>query len=192
MLADLIQDLLDVSDSEVWTYSQTLRSIAQEMGCSNIQFSRIYELLGSEYSNYTTPTEEEYLHMVPEFRKGLERNLPDGYNVAEEISNNADVTATYRGHKKFPETEHDTKLGRSRADKENAEIAKRMLNRGKVSCNYNWMGHTAATDLKANLFKAFAQAIKKRFPVSVRLSIHPSTDFDKSPLRCCPRITRRP
>lgn len=111
------------------------------MGCNNIRFSRIYELLGSEYSHYTTLTEEEYLRMVPEFRKGLESNLPDGYNVAEEISNNADVTATYRGYKKFLETERDTKLGRSRADKENAEIAKRMLNRGKVRHSDNWMSH---------------------------------------------------
>ncbi|KAL6899929.1 Pyoverdine/dityrosine biosynthesis domain-containing protein [Trichoderma evansii] len=163
-------DLLDVSDSEVWTYGQTLRSMAQEMGCDHIRFSRIYELLGSDYSHYTTLTEEEYIYMVPEFRRGLERNLPDGYNVAEEISNNADVTATYRGYKKFLETERDTKLGRSRADKENAEIAKRMLNRGK----------------------AFAEAIKKRFPVSVRLSIHPSTDVNKISIALLPQDNEVP
>lgn len=77
--------------------------------------------------------------MVPEFRKGLEKNLPDGYNVTEEISNNADTTATYRGYKKFLETERDAELSRSRADKENAEIAKRMLNRGKVRHSYSWI-----------------------------------------------------
>lgn len=79
--------------------------------------------------------------MVPDFRKGLESHLPEGYNVAEEILHNADVTATYRGYKKFLETERDTKLtsGRSRADKENAEIAKRMLNRGKVSYKCKWI-----------------------------------------------------
>lgn len=97
----------------------------------------MYELLGSEYSHLTTLTEEQYLELVPEFRKGLERNLPDGYNVSEEISNNADVNATYCGYKKFLDTERDVKLGRSRADKENADLAKRMLNRGKVSHCYD-------------------------------------------------------
>ncbi|PNP39491.1 hypothetical protein TGAMA5MH_08509 [Trichoderma gamsii] len=171
-LPDEAEHLLDVSDSEVWIYGQTLRSMAQEIGCSNIRFLRIYELLGSEYSHLTTLTEEEYLYMVPDFRKGLESHLPEGYNVAEEILHNADVTATYRGYKKFLETERDTKLtsGRSRADKENAEIAKRMLNRGK----------------------AFAQAIKKRFPVAIRLSIHPSTDVDKISITLLPQDNEVP
>lgn len=75
--------------------------------------------------------------MAPEIRKRLERNLPDGYNVTEEISNNADVNATYCGYKKFLETERDIKLGRLRADKENTDLAKRMLNRGKVSHSYD-------------------------------------------------------
>jgi hypothetical protein len=126
--------------------------MAQEMGCDNIRFSRIYELLGSEYEHYSTITEEEYLVKVPEFRERLERNLPEAYNVTEQISNDPDVTATYRGYKKFLETERDIKLGRSRAERENAEIAKRMLQRGKVGYNDKRMNHKCRCKYKANLF----------------------------------------
>lgn len=45
---------------------------------------------------------------------------------------------------------------------------------------------------KANLFQAFAEAIKKRFPVSVRLSIHPSTDVNKISIALLPQDNEVP
>lgn len=92
----------------------------------------MYELLGPDYAHYDTITEEEYLARVPEFRERLERNVPEDYDAAQQISNDSDVAQTYRGYKKFLETERDVQQSRSRSDKENANIAKRMLRRGKV------------------------------------------------------------
>ncbi|KAK5999265.1 Isocyanide synthase xanB [Cladobotryum mycophilum] len=156
-------DLLGVSDTEVWAYGQALRSLSQESGCRNIRFARIHELLGEDSNG--PMTQDQYLSQVAMYRIGLEQNLPGGYDVAEEISNDPDTTKTYCGYKKFLETERDVRQSRSRNEKENAAIAKKMLRRGK----------------------AFAESIRKAYPHSIRLSIHPSTDANKTSIILLPQ-----
>ncbi|KAI6752578.1 hypothetical protein HG530_013947 [Fusarium avenaceum] len=158
-------DLLGVSDNEVWQYGQELRRMSMDLGCNNIQFCRIQELLDPLSSSLGHIEEAEYLANVAAYRNGLAKHLPDDYDVVAQIATDPDVAQTYKGYKKFLETERDSDQPRSRAEKENASIAKSMLRRGK----------------------AFSLAIQNAFPHSVRLSIHPSSDLNKVSISLLPQ-----
>ena len=110
--------------------------MAKEAGCRNLRFARMYELFGAKCVPPNGQlTKASYLAKVPEYRMLLEQNLPPGFDAKEEISNNPDTMKTYCGYKKFLETERDVLQARSRNEKENGEIAKKMIRRGKVCPN---------------------------------------------------------
>lgn len=106
--------------------------MSMDLGCNNIQFCRIQELLDPLSSSLGHIEEAEYLANVAAYRNGLAKHLPDDYDVVAQIATDPDVAQTYKGYKKFLETERDSDQPRSRAEKENASIAKSMLRRGKV------------------------------------------------------------
>ncbi|KAI1357745.1 Clavaminate synthase-like protein [Xylaria arbuscula] len=150
-------DILGVSDLEVWRYGQHLRQMAEENNCRCIRFSRICDLVGTEYASETL-TEAMYLEKAPEFRVLLEANGPVDFDVIDSIENDPDILRTYRGYRKFLETDL-TRGGRSKSQQGRliGDVAKAMITRGK----------------------AFAATISSRYPDSIRLSIHPSGDINK-------------
>ena len=131
-----------MSDTEVWEYGQALREMAKEAGCRNLRFARMYELFGVECAPQNGQlTKISYLAKVPEYRMLLEQNLPQGFEAKDEISSSPDTMKTYCGYKKFLETERDVLQARSRNEKENGEIAKKMIRRGKVCVNLSPLIH---------------------------------------------------
>ena len=131
----MYNDLLGVSDLEVWRYGQTLRKMAKELGCYNVKFVRLANLLGRE--DVDKLDEERYLREAPGFRSELhDKKLPEGFDVASFIANEPDATLTYRGYIKFLEKD----LEQATASKPPAirkkfheETARNMMSRGKVS-----------------------------------------------------------
>ncbi|KAI8624787.1 Clavaminate synthase-like protein [Xylariaceae sp. FL1651] len=159
-------DILGVSDQEVWRYGQHLRLMAEQNGCDCIRFARICDLVGADHESERL-NEELYLTRVSEYRSLLEANTPIGFDVFDAIANDPDVSKTYKGYKKFLMSERDDRTNRSRSqtERENGEIAKSMILRGK----------------------AFAETIKTKYPDSVRLSIHPSSDTNKVSITMLPQ-----
>ncbi|KAI1175517.1 Clavaminate synthase-like protein [Nemania sp. FL0916] len=159
-------DILDVSDQEVWSYGQHLRQIAEQNRCHYIRFARICDLVGKDYESQHLD-EALYLAKVAEYRSLLEANTPSDFNVLEAITNDPDISKTYKGYKKFLMTERDDRNDRSRSqtERENSAIAKAMIVRGK----------------------AFAETIRTKYPGFVRLSIHPSNDTKKVSITMLPQ-----
>ncbi|KAK5631702.1 hypothetical protein RRF57_007416 [Xylaria bambusicola] len=168
-------DILGVSDQEVWRYGQRLRQMAKINGCYHLRFLRISDLVGAEYESLRL-NETLYLSRVSEYRSILESNTPSGFDVSDAIANDPDTTKTYKGYKKFLISERGDRanISRSQMERENSAIAKAMILRGKVNVK-----------LKHN--KAFAEAIKIKFPDSIRLSIHSSNDINKVSITMLPQ-----
>lgn len=110
--------------------------MAEKNNCHHIRFSRICDLVGVEHESDNL-NEELYLARVSEYRGLLEANIPRSFDVLDAISNDPDISRTYKGYKKFLMSERDNRTGRSRSqtEKENGSIAKAMIVRGKVSRN---------------------------------------------------------
>ncbi|GAW11691.1 hypothetical protein ANO14919_010410 [Xylariales sp. No.14919] len=159
-------DILGVSDQEVWRYGYELRQMAEKNGCRYIRFARIYDLIGPEHE-IENLNEELYLSKVSEYRSLLEANAPSSFDVLDAITNDPDISKTYKGYKKFLMSERDDRTNRSRSqtERENSGIAKAMILRGK----------------------AFAETVKSKYPDSIRLSIHPSNDTNKVSITMLPQ-----
>ncbi|KAI1366304.1 Pyoverdine/dityrosine biosynthesis protein-domain-containing protein [Xylaria arbuscula] len=159
-------DILDVSDREVWRYGQRLRQMAEDNDCHCIRFSRIYDLVSSQHETKELD-EELYLSRVSEYRNMLIANMPSSFDVLDAIANDPDISKTYKGYKKFLMSERDDRTNRSRSqmERENSAIAKAMIVRGK----------------------AFSETVKLKYPDSVRLSIHPSNDTNKVSITMLPQ-----
>ncbi|KAI1282711.1 Clavaminate synthase-like protein [Xylaria sp. FL0933] len=159
-------DLLGVSDEEVWRYGQQLRLMAEQNDCRYIRFSRICDLVGAEHESERLD-ESLYLAKVSEYRRKLEANTPSGFDLLDAIANDPDIATTYKGYKRFLMGERDDRNIRSRSqtERENSSIAKAMILRGK----------------------AFAEAVKIKYPDSIRLSIHYSNDTTKISITMLPQ-----
>ncbi|KFY65022.1 hypothetical protein V496_02869 [Pseudogymnoascus sp. VKM F-4515 (FW-2607)] len=164
-------DILKVSDEEVWRYGQQLRQLARECGCDHLRFSRLCDLLDDEQLP-EPQSEAEYVKYAPNFREEtLRRYLPEGFDATEAIARDQDINYTYCGYVRFLGLElADTLLKGSNMPTAHKirfckDIAKRMIHRGK----------------------AFSEAIACRFPNHLRLSIHPSTDTKKISISLIPQ-----
>ncbi|RYC56733.1 hypothetical protein CHU98_g9468 [Xylaria longipes] len=159
-------DILGVSDEEVWQYGQHLRKMAENNDCHYIRFSRICDLVGAGHESDDLD-EALYLARVSDYRNLLEVNTPSGFDVLDAIANDPDISKTYKGYKKFLISERDDRTNRSRSqtERENSGIAKAMIVRGK----------------------AFAETVKLKYPDFVRLSIHPSNDIAKVSIAMLPQ-----
>ncbi|OLN95253.1 Spore wall maturation protein DIT1-like protein 3 [Colletotrichum chlorophyti] len=166
-------DLLGVPDNEVWAYGETLRAIAVEKGLTNIEFSRLQDLV--HLPNLPNKLEEiTYVANATNFRRALLNTFGrSDYDPSTEISKNEDTCLTYRGYIKFLETDlrHVYPVGEDRSKskfKSGIEyISKQMLQRGD----------------------AFARAVRENFRDHVRLSIHPSTGENKISISPLPTST---
>ncbi|PGH06165.1 hypothetical protein GX51_02553 [Blastomyces parvus] len=168
----MYNDLLGISDKEVWAYGQALRKLAVDTGCSNISFVRLVHLLG-EVEMGEPLSEEEYLKDASWFRTQLyERNIPENFDVSTFISSDPDTTLTYRGYIKFLEKDLDHDNGMDDASVSKRQIKKR---------------HEATAKSMITRGRAFAIAIARRFDKSIRLSIHPSTESTKVSIAITPQ-----
>ncbi|TKW52762.1 Spore wall maturation protein DIT1 [Colletotrichum tanaceti] len=163
-------DLLGVPDKEVWAYGETLRGLAAEKNLTNIEFSRLQDLV--HLPNLPGRLEEiTYVANATNFRRALLNAFGRAdYDPSREISQNQDTCMTYRGYIKFLETDlrHVYPVGEDRSKtkfKTGIEyISKQMLQRGD----------------------AFARAVRENFRDHIRLSIHPSTGENKIPISPLP------
>ncbi|MCJ1248508.1 hypothetical protein MMC30_005726 [Trapelia coarctata] len=171
----MYNDLLGVSDLEIWKYGQALRKLGEEHGCSNIRFIRLVDLLNQR--DLTEPlTEAEYLRDAPRFRDELYRTyIPENFDVDTHIANEKDALLTYRGYLKFLEIDLEENNGpdvenMSRAQRKTKleNVAKMMIQRGK----------------------AFANAISTRLSTYIRLSIHSSTEATKLSISVIPQSNK--
>ncbi|GKT56493.1 pyoverdine dityrosine biosynthesis [Colletotrichum tofieldiae] len=166
-------DLLGVPDKEVWAYGETLRGIAAKKNLTNIEFSRLQDLV--HLPNLPNKLEEiTYVANATNFRRSLLNTFGrSDYDPSKEISQNEDTCLTYRGYIKFLETDlrHVYPVGETRSKtkfKAGIEyISKQMLQRGD----------------------AFARAVRENFRDHIRLSIHPSTGENKISISPLPTST---
>ncbi|KAM0523748.1 hypothetical protein ACHAPE_000999 [Trichoderma viride] len=155
-------DLLSVSDLDVWRYGETLRKLATTKGFTHIRFSRLSDLVPTEVP--AVLDEVSYVANATNFRIALINNFRSkDWDVNEKITSDEDICLTYRGYLRFLQTDladtypiSDT-FTKSKYKKGIESIAKQMLIRGQ----------------------AFARAVRDKFSNHVRLSIHPSTGHNK-------------
>ncbi|PYI01900.1 pyoverdine/dityrosine biosynthesis protein [Aspergillus sclerotiicarbonarius CBS 121057] len=165
-------DILEVSDSEVWKYGQALRCLVAEKECYNIDFVRLRNLI--HWNEDIILDSETYEALAPRFRQRLiDHYTPVGFDVDDKIKSDEDIRTTYRGYIKFLTKdlelvlEKDVNISKKKHKKNLENIAKMMIGRGA----------------------AFAEAIRKNFPNHVRLSIHPSNGANKISINILPRTS---
>ncbi|KAI1907915.1 hypothetical protein LOZ53_006720 [Ophidiomyces ophidiicola] len=165
-------DLLSISDAEVWSYGEALRELAVAKGFSHIKFSRLNGLVSLAVPEILD--EVSYIANATNFRVALMNNFSTkDWDVSSKILEDEDVRMTYRGYLEFlhtdlaetyPVSDHFSK---SNFEKGTESIAKQMLIRGQ----------------------AFARAVKEKFADHVRLSIHTSTGQNKVSISVLPTDT---
>lgn len=153
-------DLLVVSDKEVFEYAKGLHRITESLGLKHLEFTDIFELAGSESSPITV---EEYASRIGMLKERLFVSfLPAGYNFDEDIKKDQNALLTYRGYIKFLESDlatffREKSMGKSAAKKYSSKVARSMIERGK----------------------AFSALVARNSPLHVRLSIHTSDNTGK-------------
>ena len=153
-------DLLGISDEEVFDYAKGLHRIARSLGLKHLRFTNIFELADRESSPFTT---EEYTSRIGKLKEHLFASfLPPGYDFNEEIKMSNNALLTYRGYMKFLETDmavffREKSMGKSAAKKHVSKVARCMIERGK----------------------AFSGLVASKCPLHVRLSIHASDNTGK-------------
>lgn len=153
-------DLLGVSDEEVFDYAKGLHRITESLGLKHLRFTDLFELMGSENSPTTA---EEYASRIGELKERLFASfLPPGYNFDEDIRKDNNALLTYRGYMRFLESDlatffREKGMGKSASKKHSSKVARGMIERGK----------------------AFSALVASKSPLHVRLSIHASDNTGK-------------
>lgn len=153
-------DLLGVSDEEVFNYAKSLQHIAERLGLKHLRFTDVFEFLDGEVSPTTA---EEYSSRVGDLKQRLfALFLPPGYNFDKEIESDNNALSTYRGYMKFLSLDLATfyskkGMSKSAARKHSSKVARGMIERGK----------------------AFSSLVATKSPLHVRLSIHASDNTGK-------------
>ena len=153
-------DLLGVSDKEVFNYTKGLHRIAESRGLEHLRFTDIFELIGNEPSPTTA---EEYSYCIGQLKERLFASFrPSGYNFDENIKQDKNALSTYRGYIKFLESDlatffSESGMSKSAIKKYSSKVARGMIERGK----------------------AFSTLVDSKSPVHVRLSIHASDNTRK-------------
>lgn len=152
-------DILGVSDEEVWEYGQALRQMTIDHDLCHLRFLRQHDIFDCGIDPNTV-SKAQYLQNVSKLREHLISRIPSEAALDEMIATDLDTTLVYRGYLKFLELDLATdSTGKSKArfKKHIREVARKMIARGY----------------------AFRGGIAVKYPGHVRLSIHPSTDITK-------------
>ena len=182
-----LQDLLGISDQEVWRYGQALRKRAENIGCQNIRFVRLVDLL-QDRSLGEPLSESDYVRDASTIRNEIYRRyMPQSFDVEAYIADDKDAMLTYRGYLKFLEVDLEKhpsisgSMSNAQAKKCQEQVAKDMMRRGKVS------DHPQQLGAQNSLCQAFANAISGRLSSYIRLSIHSSTEATKLSISLIPQ-----
>lgn len=153
-------DLLGVSDEEVFDYANGLHRITKSLGLKHLKFTDVFELANSESSPATA---EEFASRIGKLKERLFVSfLPPGYSFDEDIKMDHNALLTYRGYIKFLESDlavffREQGMSKSGAKKHSSKVARGMIERGK----------------------AFSALVAGKSPLHIRLSIHPSDNTGK-------------
>ncbi|KAL4723069.1 hypothetical protein ACLX1H_010310 [Fusarium chlamydosporum] len=163
-----LNGLCCVPDKDVWAYGETLRSMAADMGLTNISFARLRDLVDMDLPKELE--EMTYVANASNFRCALLNNFSKPGWSWDHALQGEDQCMTYRGYIKFLQTDLQTvypidKYRTKSKYKRGIEyIAKQMMTRGV----------------------AFAHAVRQRYPEHIRLSTHPSTGATKLSISLLP------
>ena len=152
-------DLVGVSDEDVFAYAKGLHRIAKSLGLKHLKFADIFELIGSESPPCIA---ENNANRMEKFRDFLVSFLPPGYDFDDHIKKDPNALETYRGYIKFLELDleallHAKDMSKNAAKRYRAQVARRMITRGK----------------------AFSIAVERESSPHIRLSIHASDNSSK-------------
>ncbi|EFW18199.1 conserved hypothetical protein [Coccidioides posadasii str. Silveira] len=130
-------DLLSISDSDVWAYGQALRELARNKRFNHIKFSRLADLI--PLAAPEALDEVSYVANATNFRVALMNNFGSkDWDVSNKIAEDEDVRLTYRGYREFLLTDLAEKypisdrFSKSNFEKGTESIAKQMLIRGQA------------------------------------------------------------
>ncbi|GAT27524.1 pyoverdine/dityrosine biosynthesis protein [Aspergillus luchuensis] len=133
-------DILGVSDRDVWEYSHALREMVVENKYDHIEFARLRNLV--HIHEDVNLDGEAYEKLAPEFRQELiKKYTPEGFDAAVKIKTDENICTTYRGYIKFltKDLEHlhvdDGTKSRKSHKKHLGDVAKSMIERGAISIN---------------------------------------------------------
>jgi hypothetical protein len=97
-------DLLGISDEEVYEFGSALRKIPEEKGYKNIDFLRINNLLN--LTDKAVMSKEEYVRNTDLVRETLiQKYLDPTFIASEAIENDPDINMTYCGYIRFLTTD---------------------------------------------------------------------------------------
>ncbi|KAF4635648.1 hypothetical protein G7Y89_g2448 [Cudoniella acicularis] len=179
-------DLLRVSDDDVWSYGEALRQMAREKKHANIKFMRLSDLLDGDISHHnpialihsahfknSEHDRATYLtHASCQRRELVARFTPFGFDAKKAIKDNKDTCLTYRGYLRF-----------LKKDLQNMEELKLGQDGSPLSANKHAKVIEAIAQAMISRGAAFAAAIQKTHGDYVRLSIHPTTAVTKFPVQ---------
>ncbi|EPS26257.1 Isocyanide synthase B [Penicillium oxalicum] len=154
-------DLLGVSDEEVFRYAEGLHRIADRLGLKHLKWSDPFDLMEGPHS--VPVTEEEYASSIGPLKEHMfTAYLPAGYDFDEALKTDPNATLTYRGYIRFLMDDlasffREQKMSKSAVKKYCSTVARSMITRGK----------------------ALAALVAQVSPLHVRLSIHASNNTDK-------------
>ncbi|KAM0248012.1 hypothetical protein ACHAQJ_009647 [Trichoderma viride] len=156
-------DLLSIPDRHVWAYGQAIRAMVLQKGFTQIDFSRIRDLI-----DFPLPEEKldeiKYVANATNFRRSLlNRFGKENHDIDSEIQQKPDTLMTYRGYCRFLESDLQYIFP---------------LQTGRTSNGYKRSVKFLAKEMLIRGF-AFAGAVKAAFPDYLRLSIHQSTGEHK-------------
>ena len=160
-------DLMGVSDEEVFNYANGLHGITDALGLRHLRFTDLFELIGCESSPNTA---EEYASRIGKLKELLFASfLPSGYDFDKDIKEDNNALLTYRGYIKFLEVDlatlfRDKGMSRSATRKHSSKVAREMIKRGK----------------------AFSALVAKKSTLHLRLSIHASDNSEKLSMALLP------
>ena len=160
-------DLMGVSDEEVFNYANGLQRITDALGLRHLRFTDLFELIGCESSPNTA---EEYASRTGKLKEDLFASyLPPGYDFDKDIKEDNNALLTYRGYIRFLDSDlatffRDKGMSKSAAKKHSSKVAREMIKRGK----------------------AFAALVAKKSPLHLRLSIHASDNSNKLSIALLP------
>ncbi|KAL9630405.1 MAG: hypothetical protein Q9204_004738 [Flavoplaca sp. TL-2023a] len=131
-------DLLNISDRETWAYGESLRSMAQEKGFSNIGFARLKDLVKFRIPLPEKMEEITYVANATNFRHYLFNQFgKDDIDIDHEIATNPDTQMTYLGYRRFLESDLRYIFGHGRSNHSYKRgvryLAKQMLIRGYLA-----------------------------------------------------------
>ncbi|KAK8431996.1 putative pyoverdine/dityrosine biosynthesis protein [Phyllosticta citricarpa] len=190
----------DVSDETVYTFGETLRTMAKDLGCTSVKFARLSQMpalkrnLPVEMLEYSDS--RSYERIAPLVRQNLVSVFGAAdHDVDKDIASNPDIKATYMGYLKY--LSHDLKKNN---DLEFGEVSE---SSGSLTASSDSeVPKTSRKSFKRHVSrvaksmiyrgKCYAACVQEWHPNAVRLSIHAANSATKIPISIIPSTTGRP